>query len=254
MQAGANQRVCVYRSFRPDQHILNHGGPHCCCRNEHVLFTWCVSFDIVGYLLNRMTLGILMTHWIADSLTLWKSPLTDAHLYMAASYYGLLSKMNVYMAATIVGVVTLGFMALVLSFQDGEAENLMFDGASICMQPRFYDMFTPNILPQSYTESQPQSTCTLPFQNSPNSQTSYSHRRPRVFRPPYANRRSNSLRLISYVQSLSQVSSSSKLQNHGPMVKMMMVHWRIVSIRPREIGNAHLVRQKWRKSHPGGGA
>ncbi|KIM30153.1 hypothetical protein M408DRAFT_66726 [Serendipita vermifera MAFF 305830] len=76
-------------------------------------------------------LGILMTHWIADSLTLWKSPLTDAHLFTAATYYGLLAKMNVYMAATIVGIVTLGFMALVLSFQDGEVGNLMFDGASI---------------------------------------------------------------------------------------------------------------------------
>jgi hypothetical protein len=76
--------------------------------------------------------GVLMTHWIADSLTLWKSPLTDAHLYTATAYYSLLAKMEVGMAAAAVGVVTLGFMGLMLSVQDGEAGNLMFDGASIC--------------------------------------------------------------------------------------------------------------------------
>lgn len=76
-----------------------------------------------------------MTHWIADSLTLWKSPLTDAHLYTAASYYSLLATMNVGMAATLVAVVTIGAMALMLSAQDGEAGNLMFDGASICELP-----------------------------------------------------------------------------------------------------------------------
>jgi ER membrane protein SH3 len=76
--------------------------------------------------------GVLMTHWIADSLTLWKSPLTDAHLYTAAAYYSLLAKMNVGMAAAAVAVVTIGFMGLLLSAQDGEAGNLMFDGASMC--------------------------------------------------------------------------------------------------------------------------
>jgi hypothetical protein len=81
--------------------------------------------------LNGFT-GVLMTHWIADSLTLWKSPLTDAHLYTAAAYYSLLAKMDMSMAAAAVGVVTLGLMGLTLSLQDGEAGNLMFDGASIC--------------------------------------------------------------------------------------------------------------------------
>lgn len=79
-----------------------------------------------------------MTHWIADSLTLWKSPLTDAHLYTAAAYYSLLAKMNSSMAASAVAVVTLGFMALLLSVQDGEAGNLMFDGASICMSVQYF--------------------------------------------------------------------------------------------------------------------
>jgi hypothetical protein len=73
-----------------------------------------------------------MTHWIADSLTLWKSPLTDAHLYTAAAYYSLLAKMGFSMAAAAVAVVTIGFMGLTLSVQDGEAGNLMFDGASMC--------------------------------------------------------------------------------------------------------------------------
>jgi uncharacterized protein YhbP (UPF0306 family) len=45
-------------------------------------------------LLTRCSLiaGILMTHRTADSLTLWTSPLTDAHLWTAAAYYSLLSK------------------------------------------------------------------------------------------------------------------------------------------------------------------
>ena len=73
-----------------------------------------------------------MTHWIADSQTLWKSPLTDVHLYTAAAYYSLIAKMNVGMAATAVAVITIGFMAIMLSALDGEAGNLMFDGASIC--------------------------------------------------------------------------------------------------------------------------
>ena len=88
-----------------------------------------------------------MTHWIADSLTLWKSPLTDAHLFTAAAYYSLLSKMNVYMAATTVGIVTVGFMGLVLSFQDGEAGNLMFDGASICESILFINYYHVLTLP-----------------------------------------------------------------------------------------------------------
>ncbi|KAG8814183.1 hypothetical protein FRC18_002083 [Serendipita sp. 400] len=41
--------------------------------------------------------------------------------------------MNVGMAATAVAVVTIGFMGLLLSAQDGEAGNLMFDGASLCV-------------------------------------------------------------------------------------------------------------------------
>jgi hypothetical protein len=73
-----------------------------------------------------------MTHWIADSLTLWKSPLTDVHLYTAASYYSLLAKMSFSMAASALSIVLLGFMALLLSMQDGEAGNVMFDGAGLC--------------------------------------------------------------------------------------------------------------------------
>ncbi|CAG8589367.1 13979_t:CDS:1 [Acaulospora colombiana] len=42
------------------------------------------------------------------------------------------------MAGTVVGVVTIGFMGLLLSAQDGEAGNLMFDGASLCQCYSFF--------------------------------------------------------------------------------------------------------------------
>ena len=78
----------------------------------------------------------MLTHWMADALTLWKVPLTDAHLFTAAAYYALLSTMPPAMIWILVSVVLSGTIALFMSFSDQRAGNVMFDGASIC--PSFH--------------------------------------------------------------------------------------------------------------------
>lgn len=76
-------------------------------------------------------LGALFTNWIADSLTLWKSPVTDNNLWTAASYYAILAKGPAQLGYSLAVVVVLGVLALLLSLRDGEAGNIMFDGGSI---------------------------------------------------------------------------------------------------------------------------
>ena len=76
--------------------------------------------------------GSLFTHWIADSLTLWKSPVTDEHLWTAALYYSILTKGPVQVLYILSAIVVLGGATIFWSFRDGEAGNLMFDGGSIC--------------------------------------------------------------------------------------------------------------------------
>lgn len=76
--------------------------------------------------------GSLFTHWIADSLTLWKSPVTDQHLWTAALYYSILTKAPVQVLYVISAIVALGGATIFWSLRDGEAGNLMFDGGSIC--------------------------------------------------------------------------------------------------------------------------
>lgn len=76
--------------------------------------------------------GTLFTHWIADSLTLWKSPVTDEHLWIAASYYNILAKGPWAAIYALGAVVLVGAGTILWSLRDGEAGNLMFDGASIC--------------------------------------------------------------------------------------------------------------------------
>lgn len=80
-------------------------------------------------------IGLLFTHWIADSLTLWKGPITDEHLASAALYYNIITK-----GLTIIPwfpylalfVTILGGGAILWSLGDGAAGNLMFDGGSAC--------------------------------------------------------------------------------------------------------------------------
>jgi hypothetical protein len=105
----------------------------------------CITSFLLGtYLLivSRQTLiytssGALFTHWIADSLTLWKSPITDEHLWTAASYYSILTKGPPELLYFLFAILFLGGTTILWSFGDGQAGNLMFDGGSICMyQPR----------------------------------------------------------------------------------------------------------------------
>lgn len=77
-------------------------------------------------------LGALFTHWIADSLTLWKSPVTDEHLWIAASYYSILAKGPSQILYFLAAVVTVGGTTILWSLIDLQAENIMFDGGSIC--------------------------------------------------------------------------------------------------------------------------
>ncbi|PSS32174.1 hypothetical protein PHLCEN_2v2047 [Hermanssonia centrifuga] len=79
--------------------------------------------------------GLLFTHWIADSLTLWKSPSasdSDLRLWTAATYYSILSRMPPTLAYIYAVVAVLGGSTLFWSLGDLRAGNLMFDGGSIC--------------------------------------------------------------------------------------------------------------------------
>jgi hypothetical protein len=85
---------------------------------------------------HRVIPGALFTHWIADSLTLWKSPVTDEHLWTAASYYSILTKGPPEILYFLFALLFLGATTILWSFGDGQAGNLMFDGGSICRYPQ----------------------------------------------------------------------------------------------------------------------
>ena len=78
--------------------------------------------------------GLLFTHWIADSLTLWKSPSvqSDPRLWTAATYYSILTRMPPMLGYVYVAVAVLGGVTLLWSLGDLRAGNLMFDGGSVC--------------------------------------------------------------------------------------------------------------------------
>lgn len=76
--------------------------------------------------------GALFTNWIADSVTLWKSPITDEHLWTAASYYSILAKAPQELLYFLGCITLLGGTTILWSLRDGEAGNLMFDGGSLC--------------------------------------------------------------------------------------------------------------------------
>jgi hypothetical protein len=99
------------------------------------LFFYLRALVLIGYP------GLLFTHWIADSLTLWKSPVTDAHLWTAAEYYSVLSRFSPTAVYFIAAVASIGGLTMIWSFRDGEAGNLMFDGGSICGSCTFYLMW-----------------------------------------------------------------------------------------------------------------
>ncbi|KAJ7632539.1 Shr3 amino acid permease chaperone [Roridomyces roridus] len=79
-------------------------------------------------------LGALFTHWIADSLTLWKSgPVTDENLWTAALYYSILARAPSFVFFFLGTVVLVGGLSILSNLRDGAAGNLMFDGGSILL-------------------------------------------------------------------------------------------------------------------------
>jgi hypothetical protein len=109
-------------------------------------------------------LGILATHWIADSLTLWQSPLTESHLRTSAAYYSLLAAMPSNMMSAIYAVGVLAGIALFTSLWDGRAGNLMFDSASIFLYCCSAGAYLLNVLPnlQHLETHPPNTTSTFP--------------------------------------------------------------------------------------------
>ncbi|THH07649.1 hypothetical protein EW146_g9255 [Bondarzewia mesenterica] len=95
-------------------------------------------------------LGLLFTHWIADSLTLWKQPVTDEHLWTAASYYNTLTKISPYTGYFVSSVVALGATVILWSLRDGEAGNLMFDGGSIFLYGTAVVVYLYSVIPNLF--------------------------------------------------------------------------------------------------------
>ncbi|KAF8831452.1 hypothetical protein HHX47_DHR1000439 [Lentinula edodes] len=85
-------------------------------------------------------LGSLFTHWIADSLTLWKSPTNDQNLWTAATYYSIIANGPAQIQYAVAAVVLLGATTILWSLRDGRAGNLMFDGGSISIFTVFKDL------------------------------------------------------------------------------------------------------------------
>ncbi|ELU44892.1 EI24 domain-containing protein [Rhizoctonia solani AG-1 IA] len=95
-------------------------------------------------------LGTLSTHWIADWGTLWQPPLTDAHLRTSAAYYHILASMEGVLTLVPVAVAGLGGLALLWSFRDGRAGNLMFDGASIFLYACTVFVYYHSVIPSRF--------------------------------------------------------------------------------------------------------
>jgi len=96
-------------------------------------------------------LGLLFTHWIADSLTLWRTPVTDAHLWVAARYYHVLTKGAPGVGYVVAATAMLGAVMILWSLRDGEAENLMFDGGSIFLYGTAMAVYVQSVLPSIFT-------------------------------------------------------------------------------------------------------
>ncbi|KZS98916.1 hypothetical protein SISNIDRAFT_480508 [Sistotremastrum niveocremeum HHB9708] len=92
-------------------------------------------------------IGVLATHFVADSLTLWQSPATDARLWAAAQYYTLLAKAPSEMAFVLAGITTFGATVILWSLFDGRAGNLMFDGGSLFLYLSAISVYAYNVLP-----------------------------------------------------------------------------------------------------------
>ncbi|CCM07224.1 uncharacterized protein FIBRA_09569 [Fibroporia radiculosa] len=115
-------------------------------------------------------LGLLFTHWIADSNTLWKSPetQTDDRLWAAATYYAILSRMPMWLAYVYAAAAVFGGTTILWSLRDGRAGNLMFDGGSIFLYGSAIYIYIDSVLPNILTNF---TSLPLPFpsQSSPES-------------------------------------------------------------------------------------
>ncbi|KLO18834.1 hypothetical protein SCHPADRAFT_866063 [Schizopora paradoxa] len=92
-------------------------------------------------------LGILFTHWIADSLTLWKVPITTENIWTSASYYSLFARSPPELGYALAAIVTLGAATILWSLGDGAAGNLMFDGASIFLYGTAIAVYLYKVIP-----------------------------------------------------------------------------------------------------------
>ncbi|KAG9226366.1 hypothetical protein CCMSSC00406_0003245 [Pleurotus cornucopiae] len=97
-------------------------------------------------------LGALFTNWIADSVTLWKSPITDEHLWTAASYYSILAKAPQELLYFLGCITLLGGTTILWSLRDGEAGNLMFDGGSLFLFASTMGMYLYSVLPSIFAK------------------------------------------------------------------------------------------------------
>ena len=77
-------------------------------------------------------LGCLFTHWIVDLLTLWRPPAAEVDLWTAVRYYSILETMPRWSQLLLGLVVSLAGSTILWSLGDGQADNIMFDGGSIC--------------------------------------------------------------------------------------------------------------------------
>jgi hypothetical protein len=77
-------------------------------------------------------LGVLYTHWIADSLTRWKPPSarSDTGFWTAAAYYRILSNGHPAAGAVVLGAVCIGGGAGIAGLLQGGVTDVMFDGSS----------------------------------------------------------------------------------------------------------------------------
>ncbi|KAH8833811.1 Shr3 amino acid permease chaperone [Flagelloscypha sp. PMI_526] len=97
-------------------------------------------------------LGFVFTHWIADSLTLWKSPVTDEHLWTAAAYYSILANGPIIFLYFQSAVIALGLATFFSSIFDGQAVNLMFDGGSIFLFMGSILLYVYSVLPVVFSK------------------------------------------------------------------------------------------------------
>jgi len=97
-------------------------------------------------------LGALFTNWIADSLTLWKSPVTDEHLWTAATYYAILAKGPPEIGYFLAAIAFIGGVTILWSLGDGKAGNIMFDGGSIFLFSTTVAAYLYSVLPSIFAK------------------------------------------------------------------------------------------------------